>query len=82
MIMLRQYFRQMNVNLREKWIGIEPRELGKSSAKRNRKLKLIKGTKKQEKTEKETNLIEGETVNNRYESRNYYHREEQNNFTF
>lgn len=53
--MLRQYFRQTDVNLREKCIGIEPRELGRSSAKRNRKLKLIKGTKKKEKTEKETN---------------------------
>lgn len=43
------------MNLREKCIGIEPRELGRSSAKRNRKLKLIKGPKKKEKTEKETN---------------------------
>lgn len=68
------------MNLREKCIGIEPRELGRSSAKRNRKLKLIKGTKKRRQRRKQT--VEGEIVNNRYESRHYYHREEENNFTF
>lgn len=36
----------MDAHMKEKWIGIEPKELGQSSAERNRKLRLTKGTKK------------------------------------
>lgn len=32
--------------MKEKWIGTEPKELGESSAERNGKLRLTKGTKK------------------------------------
>lgn len=48
----------MDVYVREKWTGFEPREFGKSGAKRNRKLKLVKGSKKRE--DREGNLTEGE----------------------
>lgn len=47
--------------MKEKWIGIEPKELGESSAERNRKLlRLTKGLKKgrrQRTQEKERSLI-------------------------
>jgi len=47
------------IGKREKWIGIEPKELVESSAERNRKFRLTKGTKKgrrQRTQEKESTL--------------------------
>lgn len=38
----------MDVYVREKRTGFGPRDLGKFGAKRNRKLKLVKGSKKGE----------------------------------
>lgn len=36
----------MNAYMAEKWICVEPKQLGESSAERNRKLRLRKGTRK------------------------------------
>lgn len=53
--------------MREKWIGIEPKDLGESSAERNRKFTLTKREKKKEKTESSRE----EEIFNRYKSRKY-----------
>lgn len=68
----------MAMFLANRCICIEPKELGESSVERNRELRLINGTKKGRRQQAQGDR----DIFNRYKSSKYYHREEENNFTF